>query len=189
MVSLIMILEKNCCVWRQAPVIVKVKVWRKAFCILFFNSWGKVKVWPNLLNKLVQIHQFSLSTGHGSTGRTNYESTPERGQRGKNWCGRQRRGRPWPFFRLFSTVRFQMIHKSACIRGSKVTLIALVWLFSNVRFQMCPQINFYRRGIVTLVTFVWLFSTVRYKMSFQMVCFTRCKVTLVAFVWPFSTVF
>ena len=77
MVSLIMILEKDCCVWRQAPVIVKVKVWRKAFCILFFNSWGKVKVWPNLLNKLVQIHQFSLSTGHGSTGRTNYESTPD----------------------------------------------------------------------------------------------------------------
>ena len=77
MVSLIMILEKDCCVWRQAPVIVKVKVWRKAFCILFFNSWGKVKVWPKLLNKLVHIHQFSLSTGHGSTGRTNYESTPE----------------------------------------------------------------------------------------------------------------
>ena len=33
-----------------------------------------MKVWP----KLVQIHQYSLSTGHGSTGRTNNESARER---------------------------------------------------------------------------------------------------------------
>ena len=162
MVSLIMILEKNCCVWRQAPVIVKMKVWRKAFCILFFNSWGKVKVWPNLLNKLVQIHQFSLSTGHGSTGRTNYESTPERGQRGKNWCGRQRRGGEVTlitFVWLFSTVRYKMSFQMVCFRRCKVTLVAFVWPFSAVLFKMCLQNVSPRRGKVTLVAFVWLFST------------------------------
>ena len=48
-----------------------------------------------------------------------------------------------------------MCLQRACIRGCKVTLVALVWLFSTVRFQMCPQMLCIGRCIVTLVAFIY----------------------------------
>ncbi len=70
MVSLIMILEKDCCVWRQAPVIVKVKVWRKAFCIHFEGFCGpfgprvgeNMQFWGFLLGESTYFIGFMLPT-------------------------------------------------------------------------------------------------------------------------------
>ena len=39
---------------------------------------------------------------------------------------------------LFSSVRFQMPSKIACIWGCILTLVAFVWLFSTVCFQIFP---------------------------------------------------
>ena len=87
-----------------------------------------------------------------------------------------------------SAVCFKMCPQSTCIRGCKITLVALVWLFSTVGFQMSPQIACLWRCKVTLVAFVWFFSTVCFQMSPQFACPRGCIVTLVAFVWFFSTV-
>ena len=61
---------------------------------------------------------------------------------------------------LFSTVRFQMSHKTSCVWGCIVTLIAFVWIFSTVSFQMSPQASCQRTGKVTLAAFVCAFSNV-----------------------------
>ena len=63
------------------------------------------------------------------------------------------------FMQLFSTVHFNMLPQSACIRGNKVTLVPFVWLFFTVYFQIIPQITCIRGSKVTLVAFVWLFPT------------------------------
>ena len=53
--------------------------------------------------------------------------------------------------------------KSACFRGCKFTLIALVCFFSSVRFQICPQMACVRGCKVTLAAPMWRVSVITMK--------------------------
>ena len=89
---------------------------------------------------------------------------------------------------LFWCVFLQMCPQIIFSGGSKITLVAFVWLFSSVYSQMCPQMACPRWCKITLIAFVWFFSSVYFQMCPQGACLGGCKITLVAFVWFFSGV-
>ena len=91
------------------------------------------------------------------------------------------------FVWFFSTVHFQMIHQTPCLRRGIVTLVAFVLLFSTVRFQMFLQTPYLRRGIVALVALDLSLLCI-FCMLPQMAIIRVSIVTLVAFVLLFSTV-